>query len=78
MLPLRLDMKTPATENALSLGTDVGEIFNKALSKRSRFSVLMLVEQGKGQKSTFKVFWCQDYCIQGDEAQKYTSGLLYR
>ena len=23
MLPLRLDMKTPATENALSLGTDI-------------------------------------------------------
>ena len=43
MLPLRLDMKTPATENALSLGTDVGEIFDKALSKRSRFSVLLLV-----------------------------------
>jgi len=33
-------MKTPVTENALSLGTDVGEIFIKALSKQSRFPKL--------------------------------------
>ena len=29
LLPLPLDMKMPATENALSLGTEVGEIFIK-------------------------------------------------
>ena len=36
MLPLSLDMKTPATENALSLGTGVGEIFIKTFLQTLR------------------------------------------
>ena len=51
MLPLRLDMKTPATENALSLGTDVGEIFNKAnstsQSKKGLYFVRVIAEKLK-------------------------------
>ena len=36
MLPLSLDMKKPAMENALSLGTEVGEMFIKTFLQTLR------------------------------------------
>ena len=36
MLPLSLDMKKPAMENSLSLGTEVGEMFIKTFLQTLR------------------------------------------